>query len=125
VFRLEAAHRITAFDVTAVQYARLSRTAALAALHHLPGQVNLLALKNGSTQLAINPDQPLAVGSAFKLAVLAALQQQIAARRLSWDQMVTLLARDKSLPSRGTADSANRHDLHHRGCGTLHDLDQR
>jgi hypothetical protein len=111
VFRLEAAHRITAFDVTAVQYARLSRTAALAALHHLPGQVNLLALKNGST--------------AFKLAVLAALQQQIAARRLSWDQMVTLLARDKSLPSRGTADSANRHDLHHRGCGTLHDLDQR
>jgi beta-lactamase class A len=41
----------------------------------------------------------LAVGSAFKLAVLAALQQRINAGQLSWTQQVTLRAQDKSLPS--------------------------
>ncbi len=41
----------------------------------------------------------MAVGSAFKLAVLAAVQQEVAAHILSWSQKITLLAQDKSLPS--------------------------
>lgn len=49
--------------------------------------------------MAVDPDRPLAVGSAFKLSVLAALQRRIKAGQLSWTQMVTLHAEDKSLPS--------------------------
>ncbi len=73
--------------------------AALQQIRALPGQVSLLVLKNGVTQTAINADAPLAVGSAFKLSVLAGLQQRIKAHELSWDQDVVLTAQDKSLPS--------------------------
>jgi beta-lactamase class A len=45
------------------------------------------------------PGRALAVGSAFKLAVLAALQQRIKAGLLLWTQKVTLRTQDKSLPS--------------------------
>ncbi len=96
---LDAAHRIDGLVFTGLQYSPLTRAAALAAFQHLPGHVSLLALKNGGAQLELNADSPLAVASAFKLAVMAALQQQVAAHRLSWNQKITLLASDKSLPS--------------------------
>lgn len=45
------------------------------------------------------PDAPLAVGSSFKLAVLAALQERVEAGERAWDEVVTLEAAWKSLPS--------------------------
>ncbi len=82
-----------------VAYTPLSRSAALGGLRNLPGLTSVLVLANGAPVLAVDPDRSLAVGSAFKLAVLAAVQQEVATHRLSWTQKVTLLAQDKSLPS--------------------------
>lgn len=54
----------------------------------------------GNTDIASsNASQPLAVGSAFKLAVLAALRDEIARGRLRWSGVAPLQGRWKSLPS--------------------------
>ena len=65
----------------------------------LPGETSVLVLKNGEEVAAHNADAPLGVGSAFKLAVLAALQDQIEAGTHAWDEVVTLRPEWKSLPS--------------------------
>jgi beta-lactamase class A len=65
----------------------------------LPGRSSLLVLENGSERVSINPDVPLAVGSAFKLAVLAALKELIASGEHSWHDVVELQPFWKSLPS--------------------------
>jgi beta-lactamase class A len=80
---------------------------AIKQLQALPGQTNLLILEGNTELAAHNADQPLAVGSAFKLAVLAALREQIekgdplrASRKArSWHDVVELRPEDKSLPS--------------------------
>lgn len=48
---------------------------------------------------SLEPALPLAVGSAFKLAVLDALADQVARGRRRWGDVLTLQARWKSLPS--------------------------
>lgn len=65
----------------------------------LPGKVSLLVLDNGTARASLRPDDPLAVGSSFKLAVLAALNKQIAADKHRWDEVVPLNAAWKTLPS--------------------------
>lgn len=65
----------------------------------LPGKVSVLVLENGTPKLSYNPDQPLAVGSAFKLAVLNVLKTQIAAKQQSWNTVLNLKSSLKSLPS--------------------------
>lgn len=72
---------------------------AIAQLQTLPGQVNFLVLENSTEIAALNADQPLAVGSAFKLAVLATLNQQIEAEQRHWNDVVALQPDWKSLPS--------------------------
>ncbi|MFS8534025.1 MAG: serine hydrolase [Limnochordales bacterium] len=72
---------------------------ALAPFAELPGQVSVLVLGGSAELAALNPDEPLAVGSAFKLAVLAALRQQIALGQRSWDEVVVLDETWRSLPS--------------------------
>ena len=80
---------------------------AIKQLQALPGQTNLLILEGNTELVAHNADRPLAVGSAFKLAVLAALQEQIkkgdplplSRRTRSWHNVVELRPEDKSLPS--------------------------
>lgn len=72
---------------------------AVAPFKELPGRVSLLVVENGQPLGAIDPDQPLAVGSAFKLAVLAALQDQVAQGTRQWDEVVALHPAWKSLPS--------------------------
>ena len=96
---LDGQGRIDGLLFTNPQFIYVSRSAALQGLQRLPGQISLLVLANGTPLLSVAPGRVLAVGSAFKLAVLAALQQRINARRLSWTQQVTLRAQDKSLPS--------------------------
>jgi beta-lactamase class A len=77
----------------------IAPAAAIEQLKALPGQTNLLILEGDRQLAAHNADQPLAVGSAFKLAVLAALRQQIEQGKRNWRDVVELRPEDKSMPS--------------------------
>jgi beta-lactamase class A len=65
----------------------------------LPGKVSVAITEDGKLRASLHPDDPLAVGSAFKLAILAALSQQIASGKRHWDEVVPLQPSWKSLPS--------------------------
>lgn len=73
--------------------------AAAKQMNALPGTVAYVLIQNHKERAAQNADAPLAVGSAFKLAILAALQDQIAAGRRHWSDVVPLEEAWKSLPS--------------------------
>ena len=73
-------------------------TDILAAIGALNGKVAYLVMKNGEVLYAQQQTAPLAVSSGFKLGVLAVLNDEIAAGRLSWDHVVKLGAPDLSLP---------------------------
>lgn len=70
---------------------------ATAQLAKLPGRVSyeLLRLDDDKVIESLHADTPLAIGSTFKLYVLAALVKQ----QVAWDKVVKLDARYKSLPS--------------------------
>jgi len=72
---------------------------AIAQLKTFPGQTSLLVLKDGEVRGELNAEQPLAVGSAFKLFVLRSLQQQIDTGERAWSDTVELQPQWKSLPS--------------------------
>lgn len=74
-------------------------SAALFALAKNSGQASVLVVQDGKDRVALNADARLAVGSTFKLAILAALREQIDARRRSWNDIVHLDPRWKSLPA--------------------------
>lgn len=59
----------------------------------------VIAIESRSERAALNPDASLAVGSAFKLAVINALRDQIALRRRRWSEVVPLEQQWKSEPS--------------------------
>jgi len=65
----------------------------------LPGDIGVLVapVGGGEPLLAYNADMPLGLGSAFKLYVLSALTQSIAAGERSWDDVVPLS--QESFPS--------------------------
>lgn len=73
----------------------------------LPGEVSFLVVRGDSTLAELNADKPLAVASAFKLAVLEALRQQITSDDpkdtplgyRAWQDVVELQPDWKSLPS--------------------------
>lgn len=65
----------------------------------LPGETSVLVITDGEVVAAHQPDLALAVGSAFKLAVLAALIDEIATGDRAWDDLVRLDAGSYSLPS--------------------------
>jgi hypothetical protein len=60
---------------------------------------SVLISTNNRAQLAIQPDARLAIGSAFKLWVLAALDEKIRAGEFSWDKKIQIQDALKSLPS--------------------------
>lgn len=80
---------------------------ARAAFADLPGQVSLLVQEAGQPQplAELNSRKPLAIGSAFKLAILGELQAQVTRGEKKWTDEVTLTDADKSLPS-GTLQNA-------------------
>ncbi|NJN03187.1 MAG: serine hydrolase [Leptolyngbyaceae cyanobacterium RM1_1_2] len=65
----------------------------------LPGEVSFLVLQDGARLVSYQAEQPLGVGSAFKLIVLQALQRQIEAGQHTWDQVIQLQLERRSLPS--------------------------
>ena len=73
--------------------------AIAAELAALPGTVNtwFAPLDGGAPLIAMNADKPLALGSAFKLYVLAALAEDVKAGRRKWTDVVPLS--EKSYPS--------------------------
>ena len=72
---------------------------AISAFRALHGKVGLIVETDSTVTQAIDADEPLAVGSAFKLAVLAAIKKQVDAKRMSWAQIVTIRSAWKSLPT--------------------------
>lgn len=88
--------RFTSIDALAV--AGDTPQAISADLAALPGMVNAwFGPLGGSPVIALNADQPLALGSAFKLYVLAALAEDVKAGRRKWSDVVPLT--EKSYPS--------------------------
>jgi beta-lactamase class A len=63
------------------------------------GQVAVLVTRDGQDQVALAPDDALDAGSAFKMAVLRALVDQIEAGTRSWTDVVALEEGWRSLPS--------------------------
>ena len=71
----------------------------LTALERTPGSLSYVVMEGRSERAALNVSAPLAIGSAFKLAVLAALRARIDEGSLHWNDVVPLDPRWKSLPS--------------------------
>ena len=69
------------------------------AFGQLVGKVAVVVVADGKTRASLNPDQALGVGSAFKLAIISALNSEIVAGKHRWDQVVPLNPAWKSLPS--------------------------
>jgi beta-lactamase class A len=99
VIVLDPEGRITQLRFLAPRPRFASLEQALAAFRELPGQVSLLVLRNGQELAGLSPDESLAVGSSFKLAILNALWEEIKAGRRSWSEVLELRPQWKSLPT--------------------------
>jgi beta-lactamase class A len=89
----------------------LSLEEALADFRKLPGKVSVLVTGDRADEGSIDPDAPLAVGSAFKLVVLAALRTEVDAKKRSWRDIVELRPDARSLPSGILQDWPDRSPL--------------
>ncbi|MFP4527168.1 MAG: serine hydrolase [Candidatus Kapaibacterium sp.] len=70
-----------------------------AELESMTDEVSVCVTKNDQPIFEINPDQPLAIGSAFKLYVLQALKAKIENGEMNWDDIILLDPAHQSLPS--------------------------
>ena len=97
----EPPHRIGGLLVTGADVRGDTPAALSEAIGALPGQASLAILRldeAGPAPIAVrDPDRPLAIGSTFKLFILAELSRQIKAGQRRWSDVVTLDRR--SLPS--------------------------
>ena len=88
--------------------------AVLAELRALPGQTSLAIARLGDGAPALvaghEPDRPLAIGSTFKLVILAELSRQVRAGERRWSDVVTLDRR--SIPGGTPAGLAARRAAH-------------
>lgn len=72
---------------------------AIERLDSLPGTTAYLITEAGRVRASRRADDPLAVGSTFKLAVLAATKQAVGAGDLAWNDVVETKATWRSLPT--------------------------
>jgi beta-lactamase class A len=96
---LDAAGRFTTLFIKGTPATPPSMALALEPFKRLPGKVSLVVLDGSTTLGDLEPDLPLAVGSTFKLAALAALRGEIDRKKRGWRDVVTLSGRTRSLPS--------------------------
>lgn len=96
---LNVSGQITGLLFEPPQIAGLDLDTLSAEFSELPGDASLLILKDGTELVNVNADQPLAVGSAFKLLILDTLQQQIEAGEHRWEEVLRLQKEYRSLPS--------------------------
>jgi beta-lactamase class A len=96
----QAPNRIAGLLVTGAEMRADSLAAIIAEIRALPGAKSVaIARLDGAPQIlaSLEPERPLAIGSAFKLFILAELNRQIAAGRRHWSDVVALDRR--SIPS--------------------------
>lgn len=100
-------HRITGLFFQPLVREQEDLGALLAEMKKLPGRVSVVAKRvTPSAHILADLDghQPLAVGSTFKLVVLAALTQEIEQGKRRWSDVVTLRKEYYSLPGGLTQD---------------------
>ncbi|MCM8729482.1 serine hydrolase [Hephaestia sp. GCM10023244] len=104
----EAPHRFVGLRLTGTQSGEQSIAEVAAAVRALPGKTGFILTRldapDASPIAAIDPDRPLAIGSAFKLVILAELVRAIEAGERDWDEAITLDGSD--LPGGFYADKA-------------------
>jgi len=87
-------NRISGLLVTGAQMRSDSLAAIVEEIRALPGRksIAIARLGEGAPQLlaSLDPERPLAIGSAFKLFILAELSRQIAAGQRHWSDVVPL-----------------------------------
>jgi len=87
-------NRIGGLLITGADMRGDSLAGLIAEIRALPGQTSIAVarLGDGAPQIlaSLEPDRPLAIGSAFKLFVLAELSRQIQAGQRRWSDVVTL-----------------------------------
>lgn len=97
----EPPHFVTGLLVTGVEARNDSLASVAQEIASLPGAASFAAarLSGAAPDLIAShaPERPLAIGSAFKLFILAELSRQVQAGELQWDRIVRLDRR--SLPS--------------------------
>ncbi|MEL7502204.1 MAG: serine hydrolase [Cyanobacteria bacterium J06554_6] len=96
---LNSAGQITGLLFETPQLTNLTLDQLTERLTELPGEASLLVMRDGAELAAVAADRPLAIGSAFKLLILQALQAQIESGEHAWDEVVPLQAEYRSLPS--------------------------
>ena len=96
-------HRINTLWFSAGEPLVASLEEVVAGMAELPGRASLCVTRyddDGAEQLAaLNADTPLAIGSAFKLYVLAELVRAVNAGERQWSDVVELTSEAMSLPS--------------------------
>ncbi len=99
----DAPHRIEGLWLKPLGAAARSLAEVEAELAKLPGHVSFSVARLGSrspvTLASLNPDDPLAIGSSFKLYILGQLVADVAAGKRKWADVVTLRPERRSLPS--------------------------
>lgn len=95
-------HRITGLMIGNPAPLAQDLAAVAAAFAKLPGQATFavarLGAKGPEIKAAHEPDRALAIGSGFKLWILGALIDEVAAGKRRWDQVLPLTAAARSLP---------------------------
>lgn len=92
-------NRIQAFRITGLSPHTEDLKEAVDKFLALPGSTSIAVRKNRKRIVGERADTPLSVGSAFKLAVLRALETQVTTGRMKWSDVLTLTEVDKSLPT--------------------------
>ncbi|MDD2715032.1 MAG: serine hydrolase [Candidatus Wallbacteria bacterium] len=91
---------VTHLTFEAAEFTNDTPAAISAGLKALPGFTSVTILKNGREKIfELNSNQPLGIGSAFKLYVLKAITQKVEKGELSWNKIVHLTDGHMSLPS--------------------------
>ncbi|NCC64066.1 MAG: serine hydrolase [Spirochaetia bacterium] len=96
---LDGRGNIASLQFTQLIPAHGTLSEAVKSLVEMETAVSVLVRKNGEVLISHQEDIPLAVGSAFKLGILAAIEDAICANDMYWGQIVTLEDSWKSLPS--------------------------
>lgn len=96
---LDGQGSIASLQFTQLIHTRGTLTEAVKSIVEMDGAASVLIRKNGEALISHQEDTPLAVGSAFKLGILAAIEDAILAKDMHWGQIVALEDSWKSLPS--------------------------
>ncbi len=97
--QLDDSGRMAGLRFTQITPAAGDLEESVSTLQDLPGRVSYLVMRDGETIAEQRRQEALAVGSTFKLAVLAAVDEAVSTGDLSWDQVVTVKDEWRSLPT--------------------------